>query len=106
VRAVRRDRGRGGADCLPHVEPVRCGLEQRGQEGLARPPLLRAQSTVARRPRAPDVGMRGRRKIEWRLCLILAIRKRRICVISDGDMSAKEGRTYHEQVKKKTDVQE
>jgi len=44
VRVVRRDGRRGGADCLPHVEPVRCGLEQRGQEGLARPPLLSGET--------------------------------------------------------------
>ena len=41
-----------------------------------------------------------------RLFLIFAIRKQRICVISAGDMSAKEGRTYHEQFKTKTDFQE
>ena len=40
-----------------------------------------------------------------RLFLIFAIRKQRICVISAVDMSAKEGRTYHEQFKTKTDFQ-
>ena len=41
-----------------------------------------------------------------RLFLVFTIRKRRIRVISARDMSAKERRTYHEQVKTKTDLQE
>ena len=41
-----------------------------------------------------------------RLFLVFTIRKRRIRVISARDMSAKERRTYDEQVKAKTDVQE
>lgn len=41
-----------------------------------------------------------------RLFLVFTIRRRRIRVISARDMSAKERRTYHAQVKTKTDVQE
>jgi uncharacterized DUF497 family protein len=41
-----------------------------------------------------------------RLFLVFTTRKGRIRVISARDMSAKERRTYYEQVKTKTDVQE
>jgi hypothetical protein len=40
VRVVWRDGRRGGADCGAHVQPVRCGLEQREQGLLARDPVL------------------------------------------------------------------
>ena len=41
-----------------------------------------------------------------RLFLVFTTRKRKIRVISARDMSAKERRMYHEQIKAKTDVQE
>lgn len=48
----------------------------------------------------------GQTDAERRLFLVFTIRKRGVRVISARDMSAKERRTYHEQVKTKTDVQE
>lgn len=41
-----------------------------------------------------------------RLFLVFTIHRRRIRVVSARDMNAKERRTYHAQVKTKTDVQE
>ncbi len=48
----------------------------------------------------------GRTDAERRLFLVFTARKRRIRVISARGMSVKERRTYDEQVKTKTDVQE
>ena len=48
VRVVWRDGRRGGADCGAHVEPVRCGLEQREQGLLARDPILSQAVGVGR----------------------------------------------------------
>jgi uncharacterized DUF497 family protein len=60
-----------------------------------------AHSTVE-----PHYYVLGQTDARRRLFLVFTIRERRIRVISARDMSAKERRTYHEQVEKKTDVQE
>ncbi len=48
----------------------------------------------------------GQTDVARRLFLVFTIRKRRIRIISARDMSVKERRKYHEQVKTKADVQE
>ena len=60
-----------------------------------------AHSTVE-----PRYYVRGKTDAGRRLFLVFTVRKRRIRVISARDMSAKERRTYHEEIKTKTDVQE
>jgi uncharacterized DUF497 family protein len=48
----------------------------------------------------------GQTDADRRLFLVFTIRKRKIRIISARDMSAKERRKYHEQIKTKADVQE
>jgi uncharacterized DUF497 family protein len=55
---------------------------------------------------AEDYYVLGQTDTGRRLFLVFTTRKGRIRVISARDMSAKERRTYYEQVKTKTDVQE
>ncbi len=48
----------------------------------------------------------GRTDADRKLFLVFTIRKRRIRIISARDMSAKERRTYYEQIKAEADVQD
>lgn len=48
----------------------------------------------------------GQTDAERKLFIVFTIRKRRIRIISARDMSAKERRTYYEQIKAKADVQD
>jgi hypothetical protein len=53
--------GTGGADCGAHVQPVRCGLEQREQGLLARDPVLNPyRRRASRHPWATFYLMGGR----------------------------------------------
>jgi hypothetical protein len=51
---VRRDGRRGGADRSAHVEPVRCGLEQREQGLLARDPILKGSTNQPAKNKGED----------------------------------------------------
>lgn len=68
-------------------------------------PLVVAEDT-AHSTVEPRYYVLGQTDSGRRLFLVFTIRRRRIRVISARDMSAKERRTYHAQVKTKTDVQE